>query len=473
MKSTLTKILGFGLTFFLVFPSVTNAQLSTDVTSQLEDLGIPSKNAGYAKNIWDFQIWENKIYVGTGNSSNEGPETNAGPIPIISLNPQTKQYSEEPITLPDGTVKTAVDEEQIEVFRILDNMLVIPGHDSTEAQTLGNFYVKEATGWKKYRNIPSGIHVYDMISFQGKWFAALGVGSDTYVVLSSTDQGKTWQGVPGMLTTPTAHIGRIHRFFSMNNKLYVNEFAGMYEYNGSGFNPASIAIQDAMFPNWTGYKYSWPWTPIPESALPYIGKPVYARMERLVNFNSQYVYVGADYINDHQWISQGLYKAPSMTAATKITLPNNALPWDILVRGNTSYVLADIKINNTNHTNVVYKTTDLNTWTEVLRFSADTFARSFEELDGYFYFGLGSDTTTIPADTGKIFRVRANIVSSTSSPITRQGDANNDGDVDGLDYIIWLNHYNQNVSGVINGNFNGDTKVDGLDYIIWLTNYGI
>ncbi len=64
---------------------------------------------------------------------------------------------------------------------------------------------------------------------------------------------------------------------------------------------------------------------------------------------------------------------------------------------------------------------------------------------------------------------------STTSPIPSvSGDANGDGKVDGLDYVIWLNHYNtQTANNGADGDFNVDQKVDGIDYIIWLNNYGV
>lgn len=56
---------------------------------------------------------------------------------------------------------------------------------------------------------------------------------------------------------------------------------------------------------------------------------------------------------------------------------------------------------------------------------------------------------------------------------TLQGDANGDGRVDGVDFVAWLNHYNQNtVNGVRDGDFNVSGKVDGVDFVIWLNNYG-
>lgn len=61
----------------------------------------------------------------------------------------------------------------------------------------------------------------------------------------------------------------------------------------------------------------------------------------------------------------------------------------------------------------------------------------------------------------------------TPTPTPVLGDANNDGKVDGEDYIIWLNNYNaQTSNGASDGDFNSDGFVDGVDYVIWLNNYG-
>ena len=61
----------------------------------------------------------------------------------------------------------------------------------------------------------------------------------------------------------------------------------------------------------------------------------------------------------------------------------------------------------------------------------------------------------------------------TVTPTPVPGDANNDTQVDGLDYVIWLNHYNTSPSnGISDGDFNGSGNVDGLDYVMWLNNYG-
>ena len=54
----------------------------------------------------------------------------------------------------------------------------------------------------------------------------------------------------------------------------------------------------------------------------------------------------------------------------------------------------------------------------------------------------------------------------------KPGDANGDTKVDGIDYVVWLNHYNQAFTGPTYGDFNNNSIVDGIDYVIWITNYG-
>jgi 3-phytase len=77
-----------------------------------------------------------------------------------------------------------------------------------------------------------------------------------------------------------------------------------------------------------------------------------------------------------------------------------------------------------------------------------------------------TNTPTIPPVT----------TTSTPRPTNTQtsgkpGDANGDGKVDGVDFVAWMSHYGQQVSGAINGDFNNNGNVDGVDYVIWFQNY--
>ena len=62
---------------------------------------------------------------------------------------------------------------------------------------------------------------------------------------------------------------------------------------------------------------------------------------------------------------------------------------------------------------------------------------------------------------------------TTPAPNT-QGDANGDGHVDGIDYVIWLNHFGQTIpGGATVGDFNTNGIIDGVDYVLWLNNFGV
>jgi hypothetical protein len=56
---------------------------------------------------------------------------------------------------------------------------------------------------------------------------------------------------------------------------------------------------------------------------------------------------------------------------------------------------------------------------------------------------------------------------------TSVADANSDGIVDGIDYLIWAVHYGLTTSnGKQDGDFNTDLVVNGIDYVVFLQNYG-
>ncbi len=112
-------------------------------------------------------------------------------------------------------------------------------------------------------------------------------------------------------------------------------------------------------------------------------------------------------MNDHQWEPEALYAATDLDRARKVTLPDPAaLPYDLLIRGDSAYLLAATKLSTGRYTIRVYTSRDLTRWQELFRFSAESFARSFEEYDGDFYFGLGCNTDNCPAASGDILRVR-------------------------------------------------------------------
>jgi hypothetical protein len=53
------------------------------------------------------------------------------------------------------------------------------------------------------------------------------------------------------------------------------------------------------------------------------------------------------------------------------------------------------------------------------------------------------------------------------------GDGNNDNNIDGQDFLIWLIHYGQKVEGANSGDYDGDGQVSIADYVVWFQNFTI
>jgi uncharacterized membrane protein len=77
--------------------------------------------------------------------------------------------------------------------------------------------------------------------------------------------------------------------------------------------------------------------------------------------------------------------------------------------------------------------------------------------DGRTIVGWGTD----PDGHTQAFRIVLNAT----------GDANDDGLIDGADYTLWADHFQQDNPLVAQGDFNTDGKVDGADYTLWADHY--
>ena len=212
MKSTLKFI--FILALLLVgtqcFTLQASAPTSTNVSSRLITLGKPMNKATYARNVWDMQLFDGRIYIGYGNSSNMQPSPNAGPIPIISYDPTSNQFINE----------FTVDEEQINIFKILNGKLYIPGHDARDNWDYGNFYVLDNNKWHKIRSIPNASHVFDLAYFKGNLYSANGTEKvNSGEVMVSKDMGLTWAS-----QIPTSGFstvsGMADTIFEFDSRLY-------------------------------------------------------------------------------------------------------------------------------------------------------------------------------------------------------------------------------------------------------------
>lgn len=412
-----------------------------DVTARVEFLGnpfadnYPDGDALYARNVWDLQRFAGRIFIGAGNSSNIGPAPNAGPLEIKIYDPDTEQFS----------VEGTVEEEQIDIWRILDHRLHIPGHDPTQNWKFGNFYRRDDEGtWTKYRNIPGGLHAYDMAWLNGGLYVGLGTAGGGQI-MRSVDDGRSWSVV---------YEGnrRIYSFLQVNGSLFgVSSFeTGVSPVGGSG-RQVIRALARKLYRLWKGddtlpdagklkeiiagsrqsgvhgtAEVTGKGEAIPRSDIGIpelfpdtkLAPKKYAKVIRPLAVGGKAVYMGAYIHNDHQSMPFGLYLAASLRPGEirtrRIALPENLVPWDFLVEKEMLYVLAE-SIEEGGTVIHVLKTSiaDPARAEEIFRFSYPSFARSFETMDGDFYFGIGCEVkhpknyrqNEIAPQTGNILKV--------------------------------------------------------------------
>jgi hypothetical protein len=251
----------------------------------------------------------------------------------------------------------------------------------------------------KKRTIPNALHVYDIAVHNGIMFAAIGTDSTTnnFKVLMSRDMGETWSAA-------TTESGRCHNFFELGGEIYAVTFLSNLQ--NPSWNNIVLRFDGTRFVN----------APFNSAAMiPDTPVGTRLRMVRTAMLGSQLLYVGAQIDNQSQWDGFALFAASSVTTARRVTLPEaTAKAYDVLVRGSTAYVLASVPRADGKHTIVVYSSQNATQWTELFRLTSDTFARSFEELNGDFYFGLGSNVASQSPITGDIMRIAKGAYSTSS-----------------------------------------------------------
>jgi len=292
----------------------------------------------YARNIWDMKVFNNKIYIGAGNSANKPPASNAGRVYVVSINPKNDKFKYE----------YKVAEEQINLFKIYDDTLYIPGHDATQRWDFGNLYEKQKNKeWMKYRTIPKALHVYDLIKLHDTFYVALGLEHDGAIFYSNSK--KDWH------TYKIYPHKRVYSIVALNNKIYSDR-----QIVGSKYKAIKITKLD----------------------------------------DKSFLYIKVKEYNDHQYIPLSLQKGilkNKKLISKKINMHGYKI-FDIIKHNNIIYILASK--NNINSV-FVYNTKIR----KIISFKYNTFARSMELYNKCFYFGMGSFANDVKKETGDILKI--------------------------------------------------------------------
>lgn len=143
---------------------------------------------------WDLALFDGRLYVGLGNSSNQGASANAGPSPLFAYNFQQQRWRQE----------ASLPEEQISRFLIAGDQLWIAGEDPRDSWRWGNLYRRKSRErfWWQQRRLPRFIHAHDLAVYKGRLVVAgnvsdavaHGAQQDRHgsALAISVDDGKTW-----------------------------------------------------------------------------------------------------------------------------------------------------------------------------------------------------------------------------------------------------------------------------------------
>lgn len=330
------------------------------------ELGIPLKDVypqgGMERCVWDVEFYKDALYVGSGDY-----DRNRGPVYMTHYDFEAAEWE----------IDDVLNDEQVERFYIFDDVLYAAGYDSRGSWDFGNYFTCRETGdWETHNTLPNGVHNFDMIKFNGKLFAGLGVEEGESPVVVSTDE-ETWEQVPLLKDGKPreTHGGtfiRVYDFFTLNNTLYayfslssdVETAREIYRYDGENFVYHSIMTRSFKF---KCFKYG--------------------HFSHKSEFKG-YQYLGASY----------LYRTADMTTGELIDLGENVEVNDSRVIGKALYLLCDEKITHDDGSEEfrisVKKSKNGTDFTELFYFHYPVRALSFTYNKGTFYFGMGYGSGT-------------------------------------------------------------------------------
>ena len=399
-KSKRLKLIVFAALFLLTFSLIATGLLTTkDSGIEPEWLGNPLREDGqmeHSLNVWDLQEFGGKIYLAGGSTV-----TNSGPINVWAYNPQTNEFDKE------YTVK----EEAIEHFRVLDDELYIPAADPVKGDVT-KIYRREEEKWQRYGSKAVKLaHVRDTIKTDENDILMVGNSRQlqkvsargTAIAIPKAEGLKIkTAGVENAPVEDGITLADYNWFFSVfryRGRIYatnsllrdvqnlqgaiaqydpnLKSFALNFELYNDEFIPASIIGSKDMQGIEVIYR---PWNPV--EFQDYLVYPVRSYSTLPQNYEEAYMNTIGFF-----------YKSDMGNSPETLKLPQG-IGEDVLVIDDELYVLASKRNSNDKFTTFVYKTNSLGKsvkWKRVLKFSDWNKARSFEYLDGTFYFGLGQN----------------------------------------------------------------------------------
>jgi len=312
-----------------------------------------------ARNPWDMVIFENKLYIGSGDY-----DSNAGPVDMWCYDIENSSWSN------SGTLP----EEEVDRFCLINNTLAVPGIDPQEDWTLGNYYILENEQWVKIRNIKGGMHTFDIVEFDGILFAGLGVSSGEYPIVCSTDGGKTFESIPFQkegvnIDTSGSKNVRVYDLFVMGSNLYAT-----FMYGDSEITYDLYRYENEVFV----FDNQW-----------------YGKIHQIKFANN--IVSGKAQLGDNIFFTTGyLYATEDMANFTRIVFPDSQTVYDICRDEKYLYALCGKVQDDGTYKVSVYRNDGriITNFHEVFNFVYEIPPLSIASQNGNFYIGMGDTENT-------------------------------------------------------------------------------
>ena len=340
-----------------------------DMTASVVELGIPT-NLSYSEgdirnSAWDTYYYNGKIYRGSGTIDKYSPS------PIWAYDVENARWYKEFVT----------DDAAVYRFTEIDGKLVVPGADpvgETESWNWGNYYELGEDGWRKDTSVPNGVHMFDVIEFDGKIFYGLGVNygksplnyTENGVDYTSVDFydkdgvkldfSQSAQGLTGV---------RVYELFIYKEELYAyiiykGEY-GIYKYDGTNMVCVNA---EAPYGQYSNNENTW--------------------CNDFEVDGTYYLIVGVVYaVSDFADVG----------GFEKYTLPNDEVVTDAVYKDGKYYLLTHEKtaVNDKYKTRIyVSETMQKDSFTEVVSFEYEIPPLTFDKVGDDFYVSMGGKKYT-------------------------------------------------------------------------------
>ena len=321
-----------------------------------------------------------KLYVGGGDYS-----ANTGPVYVMSYDIKSGKWEKSEATLPD---------EQIKRFCVLDGKLVTLGTDPRGAWTAGNYYVLENGKWETKRVLPSAIHCFDAIEYDGKIFFGLGCNKGDFPV--AVYDGAEYKSMDFMmdgklLDTSQKEVIRVYNFFEYRDKLYA-----FFTFDEKDENGETVYYMDLYAYDGNAFRFV-------SGTLPSVDMP------EVVTTDTAAYFV----------LNQSLLRTEDLLNFFGVSLGEGAKVSDIIEADGTMYVLAWRETDEGLFEIMVFEKNG-DGFDKLFDFSSHNSAGSFCKDENTFYVSLGlSGKTGSSVDAGRVIAVsRRDLTTTTYEPIS-------------------------------------------------------